>query len=109
MKYLIISFLFISMISCRTAEQVSEVSAEQTAVDDRMSGIVRVSYKGCSPIIEATENGELVKFYPVNLSDKMKVDGMKIKFTYIPSRAQQPETCTFQLKVISIENAEIVK
>jgi hypothetical protein len=47
--------------------------------------------------------------YPVNLDESYKSDGLKIRFTYIPSRAMQPDACTFQLKVISIENVEPYK
>ena len=102
--------LGISSLACSSAKEVIiDQQQEETAVDGKISGVIRISNNGCSPIIEATENGELVKMYPVNLDESYKSDGLKIRFTYIPSRAMQPDACTFQLKVISIENVEPYK
>ena len=110
MKYIFILIAGFFLSACKTSEATTEYKqVEQTANDGKIHGVIRVSGKGCSPIIEATENGELVKMYPVNLDESLRVDGLKIKFNYLPSRAMQPENCTFQLKVVSVENVEPYK
>lgn len=110
MKYIFIVAISLSLFACQTTKEVSQLAeVEQTAADEKISGVVRAMYKGCSPLIETTIDGELVKLYPVNLSEKFQVDGLKIKFNYLPSRAQQPESCTLITRVVSVENVEVVK
>lgn len=114
MKTLAVIFSLGLLLSCgttaKTTNTVTEVgsNAESVANDDVTSGIVRTQYKGCPVLIEITEDGQMVKLYPVNLDESFKVDGMKIFFTYTPSRAQQPESCTLINKVVSLENVSKV-
>lgn len=97
-------FLF---AACSTSKYLSSNgSGESTQVDERLSGKVFVSYKGCPAIIETMVDGNSVKMYPVNLQDEFKQDGLKIKFTFTPSKAPQPEGCTLIDMVVAIENVE---
>lgn len=110
MKYFLISIVCFGMIACKTSKEVDNYEQiEQTASDGKVTGTIKVSNSGCSPIIEVQEAGDIVKMYPVNLDESLRINGVKIKFNYLPSRAQQPESCTFELKVVSIENVEVIK
>lgn len=110
MKYVLVLLVSFGLFSCNTTKAVKEYDqVEETANDGKLLGVIRISGKGCSPIIEATENGELIKMYPVNLDESLKTDGLKIKFNYLPSKAMQPENCVIQLRVISVENVEPYK
>jgi hypothetical protein len=93
--------------SCGTTKDLAQNTAgESVQTDDRLSGKVFVSYKGCPAIIETMVDGNAVKMYPVNLKDEFKQDGLKIKFTFTPSKAPQPEGCTLIDMVVAIENVE---
>jgi len=115
MKTLTLIFTVCILASCATSKKVTNTStdvsttSESIANDDATSGIVRTQYKGCPALIEITEDGQMVKLYPVNLEESFKVDGLKIFFTYIPSKAQQPESCTLINKVVAVENVSKVK
>lgn len=109
MKYMFILFCM-SMISCKsTQETQSFVQKEEIANDGKVTGIIKITDKGCSPIIEAEENGVSVKMYPVNLPEDVMKSGIKIKFNYLPSRAPQPDACVMELKVVSVENVEMIE
>ena len=112
MKILTLIFIVCVLASCAaTTKTTADVNttSESIANDDVTSGIVRTEYKGCPALIETTEDGQLVKLYPVNLDEAFKVNGLKIFFTYTPSKAPQPESCTLINKVVSVENVSKVQ
>ena len=91
------------------AEPVIKEVGETAVVDDGFSvGIVRITDKGCFYYIEVNEKGVPMKMYPVNLDDKYKKEGIRIQFTYYPSRAMQPENC-FVDKVIAVNDVTELK
>lgn len=107
MKILTLFFTVCVLASCATTTKTAadvNTTSESIANDDVTSGIVRTEYKGCPALIETTEDGQVVKFYPINLDEAFKVNGLKIFFTYTPSKAPQPESCTLINKVVSVEN-----
>jgi hypothetical protein len=112
MKIFTLIFIVCVLASCAaTTKTTADVNttSESIANDDVTSGIVRIEYKGCPALIETTEDGQLVKLYPVNLDEAFKVNGLKIFFNYTPSKAPQPESCTLINKVVSVENVSKVQ
>jgi hypothetical protein len=108
MKIVFLALTLILVASCGTqkeAVQSNENSSnvEQTANDGMIVGIVRMNPKGCPLYLDANENGEEITMYPVNLDEKFKKDGIRIKFTYTPSRAMQPEECNVN-KVVALDS-----
>jgi hypothetical protein len=92
------------------AEMISEESVEINQVrpmreEDMVdiTGIVRINKEGCPVLIEMIEGDLYSLVYPVNLEDKFKVNGMKIGFSYLPSRAPMLEGCAAE-KVIAVSD-----
>ena len=127
MKKHIFTLAFSSLlISCgngkeTTEETVESVTEETTEVTEnseeeipsnegnyRIIGIVHVSETDCPVYIEAQEENETVNYYPVNLEEKYKVEGMKIKFDYTWSKAPQPENCDVD-KAIQVNDVTIMR
>lgn len=110
MKLFVAIACVLMMASCKTSENMVQGNTtsvgESTQSDAKISGKVFVSYKGCPAIIETMVDGNSVKMYPVNLPDEFKMDGLKIKFNFAPSKAMQPEGCTLIDQVVSVENVE---
>jgi hypothetical protein len=106
MKYALVIVLIIAGFGCGTRKGVAleDNREEGTAADAKSTGIVYVSLKGCPVLIETEINGETMRLYPVNLDEEYKKDGLRISFTFAPSRAMQPEGCTLIDRVVSIEN-----
>jgi hypothetical protein len=75
-----------------------------------MEGEVRLSNVDgeCVLWIMTTKISAFSGFYPVNLDEQFKVNGLKIAFNYSDSRAPLPENC-FNLKAIVISEVRIVK
>lgn len=98
-------FLFLLTACGVSIEQpFVEQRAESIASDGEVIGVVCVSLKGCPVLIETTIAGEIFRFYPVNLGDEYKVDGLRITFNYSPSRVMQPKGCTLIDRVVVVEN-----
>lgn len=71
-----------------------------------ISGTVHLTDDACKIYIDAEiAPDEIKRFYPVNLDEKFRKEGMKIKFSYNLSRAMQPEGCYVD-HVVSINAAE---
>lgn len=75
-----------------------------------MDGEVIVSQQNgeCALWIMTTKTSSVAGFYPVNLDDQFKVNGLKIAFNYSDSRAPLPENCQ-TLKAIVISEVKILK
>lgn len=78
-------------------ETVEEVQEE--AENYRVVGVVHVSETDCPLIIEARNQTDTIMMYPMNLEEKYKKEGTRIKFTYTKSRGQQPENCDVDMVV----------
>lgn len=77
--------------------------------DLRLVGKVRIGEKDACPFyLETFEGGKSITMYPVDLDDTYKIEGVKIKFDYTPSRAMQPENCIVD-KVVSLNNVTLLR
>lgn len=91
-------------MSCGTGNEMAKNSDPVAMEDTRLVGKVRIGERdGCPFYLETYEDGRSLTMYPVNLDDKFKIEGVKIKFDYTPSRAMQPENCSVD-KVVSLNN-----
>ncbi|MGB1104784.1 MAG: hypothetical protein ACPG21_14330 [Crocinitomicaceae bacterium] len=87
-------------------EEVEETEAPSTGSGDhvdenhRIIGVVHVNDGECPLWIEAREKDGPIKIFPVGLAEKFQKEGMKIKFAYTRSMAQQPEGCDVDLAAV---------
>lgn len=107
MKILLFLISTLVVMSCCTSKEATLNTAnnpvDEVVQDNRIVGKVRINDTACLVYIEAFEDGKMVNMYPVNLEEKLKIDGIKIKFEYVPSRAMQPENCVVD-KVVALNN-----
>jgi hypothetical protein len=113
MRSLFFLTAIIILTACANQKEIvnSENHGDQVVenVEDGFTvGMVRITDKGCFCYLEVNENGALLKMYPVNLDEKYKKEGIRLKFTYNVSRAMQPENC-FVDKVVALENVVELK
>lgn len=106
MKFILIFAILAVIFSCSTAKEtpvvpeqevkIVEEKIEEVKAPEMLSGKVRVSKEGegCPLYIEAFKDGEMFLLYPLNLIEKYKIDGLKIKFMYIESKAPLPDNCS---------------
>ncbi|TNF49694.1 MAG: hypothetical protein EP305_02135 [Bacteroidetes bacterium] len=110
MKALFTSLVVLLMVaSCKSAEVVTTENKdvnEEVTQDGAVTGVVYVNLKGCPVLILVDSGTDQKRLYPVNLPEEFKVDGTKISFNYVPSRAMQPEGCTLIDMVVSVENVQ---
>ncbi|MBI1836759.1 MAG: hypothetical protein HYR91_05785 [Flavobacteriia bacterium] len=111
MKFLFISFLLISFMSCKTSKEITpkEETVEVTPSEPlRIVGTIHLQKNGCPILIEANDNGLTKQFYPINLDEKYKVEGAQIRFFYELSRAPQPADCKCE-KVVSLYDVTLLR
>jgi hypothetical protein len=88
-------------------QENSNVLSEQRPMREEdmidIIGTVRMNKNGCPVLIEMVEGDLYSEVYPVNLEDEFKVDGKKIVFSYLPSRAKSVEGCNAE-RVIAVSN-----
>lgn len=108
-QIIVIGVLLLSMACANRKERIQEREAHNNesseAVDIvtepvRLIGTVVAATDQCPVLIDAQVDDKIVKMYPVNLDEKFKKAGMKLKFSYTTSRAQQPENCDVDAVVI---------
>lgn len=109
MKFQVLFSSFILVAACTTPKEVVVVEEQKEVIVEHANevelvGKVRTS-DTCPLYLETYEDGKLVTMYPVNLEDHLKQNGVKISFTYILSRAKQPENCRVD-KVVALENVK---
>ena len=81
-------------------EETKEVMEGEMDQNYRIMGMVHVDDGECPIWIEARGKDGPLKIYPIGLDDKYKKEGMKIKFAYTKSMAQQPEGCDIELVAV---------
>lgn len=120
MKIIIIAALVLLTFGCanrkekmqenESHEELMNKTEEQnsTELENRVIGIVHVSETECPLYIEAKLTDHAVKMYPMNLEDKFKNEGMKLKFTYELSRGAQPENCDIDM-VVSLSEVSLMR
>jgi hypothetical protein len=114
MKFVFISLFLLTLGSCCSSRKATESTVEKTEetktevmteikAEIRYVGTVRVSESGCPLWIEVKDSANIFNVYPVNLDDKFKNDGMRLRFNMITSRAPQPTGCSVQHAVVVSE------
>lgn len=104
-QVIVIAFALLGMVSCKTEEEAVTTTIEEQVekpaeLTNRLVGIVHISEEGCPVEIEAKMNsGEMMALYPIDLEDKYKVEGMRIRFTYAASKAPQPAGCSAKMTI----------
>jgi hypothetical protein len=88
-----------SCATCRVSKSLQE--------NERI-GTVHLGTKDCPVVISTKEDGKMKGFYPINIDDSLKVDGKQFIFTYVPSRAPQPEGCDVDM-TISLQTTRWLK
>ena len=101
MKIFPVFLITIFLSSCGNSAEVIEEVAEVIIDGIQVYGTVKVNRNNCPVYIEAIEEGEITRMYPVNLDDSFKVDGQKINFDYTISKAKQPLDCPVD-KVVTV-------
>ena len=89
-------------------DEVNKISTERPMREEdiiSIEGTVRINEKGCPVYIEMIEGDLFSLVYPVNLENKFKVDGKKIVFNFLPSRAPSVEGCEVK-RVISVSEVK---
>jgi hypothetical protein len=83
--------------------ETSEVVDQVVAEPERFIGTVVAASDVCPVLIDAQVGDKMIKMYPINLEEKFQKAGMRLKFSYTPSRAQQPENCDLDMVVVLSE------
>lgn len=109
MKALFIIPVFGLLLSCRMSKETIKeqpvleqvVAEEELPIDTnyRVVGTVHAS-EACFYIETITATNEMKKLYAVNLEEIHKVEGARIKFKYILSRAPMPTDCAAEIVVV---------
>ncbi|GAB5419932.1 MAG: hypothetical protein Crog4KO_05350 [Crocinitomicaceae bacterium] len=61
----------------------------------------------CGAYIEVDVNGELKRYFPVNLNSKNRIEGYTIKFEYVDDAGAFPEGCEIT-KSIRVNNLQYI-
>lgn len=91
------------------SDKIEEVKKEEMEVEEHYElfvGKVRVD-EGCGFYIEIIVDHEIVKLYPVNLTDELKQKNLKIEFSYRPSKAATPQNCRVD-RIVSIDHVKVI-
>ena len=108
--YKVVLFLLL-IYSCGSTKNQN---SNQTKVTTIYTGTVHLNNNGCPYYIEINKclvsNLEYLgkTIYPIQLDDKFKKDGLKLKFNFTTSRAMSPTDCLVDY-VVSLENVSVSK
>jgi hypothetical protein len=113
MKVVCVLLLGCMLQSCLVIKQKKneENSVRQENVNEFQASFVTgkvIIGEGCM-YIQAQEGATVKKYYPINLSDEYKKDGLNIHFTFHLSRAMLPQVCLVDAvdAVIVIDKIEL--
>jgi hypothetical protein len=103
---LMMSLVFMFLSSCGNSKK----NSSNPITEMMMDGEVRISNLDgeCAIWIMTTKTSSFSGFYPVNLDEQFKINGLKIAFNYSDSRAPLPENC-YNLKAIVISEVRVLK
>ncbi len=108
-QMMVVGILLFSLACANRKERIQEREAHEgqttevvdsVTVTERIIGTVVAASDICPVLIDAQVGEKVVKMYPVNLDEKFQKAGMKLKFSYTLSRAQQPENCDLDMVVV---------
>lgn len=106
-------FILILLLICSCGSAKNQ-NSDQTKVTTIYTGTVHLSDNGCPYYIEINKCfvsnlyylGK--KIYPIQLDDKFKKKGLKLKFNFTLSKAMSPADCNVDY-VVSLENVSVTK
>jgi hypothetical protein len=109
MKSLVV---FMLLRSCAlhksTSEEIVESESLEVKIENyRIVGIV-VTSDECPVYIDATEDGNSIRIFPINLDERFKVNGMRLKFDYKEVTEKIPLNCTAD-KVVELNDVTPVR
>lgn len=102
LKYVVLGMALFAVAgtleSCRTPKNVEENGKE--TVDhgsepvnlDHISGTVRLT-DDCGAYLEVIQGDVAHSYYPVNLDERFRVEGMRLKFAFEISKTKPPVAC----------------
>ncbi|MFT5822791.1 MAG: hypothetical protein ACI8ZM_004048 [Crocinitomix sp.] len=114
---IVLSVLFLATACGNQKETMQEKEAIEQEIEPvtevvnenyRVVGIVHISETDCPIYIETKLKDSTVNMYPMNLEEKYKRDGMKLKFDYALSRGAQPENCDIDM-VVSMSDVTLMR
>jgi len=86
------------MVSCKTSEKVV-INTEKHL---RVVGTVVLGDEPCGVTINAVDKDQQFVIMPLNLDDKFKIDGMKLRFNYIEVERPKSNKCK-SVKAVMLE------
>jgi len=92
----------VALQACRTPKDVPVVDNGSEPVTERLAGTV-ISSPECGFYITVIQGDVLRSYFAVNLEDKFKVDGMKVKFAWKKAKVEPPKDCP-DLIVVSVSD-----
>ncbi len=104
LRVVMIGLVSMLSLACGTKKNNAELNGFMA------QGIVKVSAKpgDCALWISSSKAEGGTGFYPVNLEEQFKKDGLKVAFNFNPSRAPLPENCE-RLQAIVISEVKVLK
>lgn len=81
------------------SDDTTKTETTESSENYRIIGVVHTSETGCKLYIDGKLKDKTAKMYPVNLDEKYKKDGTRLKFAYQLSRAPLPEGCDAEMTV----------
>ncbi len=116
MKSIVVLIMLLFLVSCVSEKNTmtgdldkNEEVKTNSEVEEHYElfiGKVRVD-EGCGFYIEIIVDHEIVKLYPVNLTDELKQKNIKIEFSYRESKAMTPQNCKVD-RVVSIDHVKVI-
>ena len=108
MKYILIISILFSLFACGNSKKATNDIPKMTAENYRVIGVVHISETDCPLFISVEDQGKSFTLYPMNLEDKYKREGMKLKFSYAASKGAQPSNCNADI-VVSISEVTLMR
>ncbi len=116
MKSIVVVIMLLFVVSCVSKKNTMnggldkneevKIDSEVEEYYELLVGKVRVD-EGCGFYIEIIEDHEIVKLYPVNLTDELKQKNTKIEFSYQDSKGMTPQNCKVD-RVVSIDHVKVI-
>jgi hypothetical protein len=115
---LLLSVLFLAAACGNRKETMQEIDSVEEEIEEaveeaqenyRVIGIVHIDEPDCPIYLETKLKDKTVMMYPMNLEEKYKNEGMKLKFDYALSRGQQPENCDIIDMVVSMSDVTLMR
>ncbi len=85
----------IGLQACKPVEEAVDVDhGSAPSTSDKLIGVVR-NDAGCGYVIDVTQGDVMKSYYPVNLDEKYKKDGMRLKFAWDKAPQEMTGDCSY--------------